>query len=485
MRMTSLAGDAKETEAEDDELMQLVEHTKPKQLTLAANDETILVARKLRFVLLLVMIAVSASVIPGPSTQFVKLTFFAVKYGGNDCQLEPSSVACRKASSDVAVYHGVAGAISHSVAWLVALMLGSFSDGYGRRPILLASGVLSLLSRLSLAAHLMGGRSLWLYLVAEPVLTIFDVHGVYLAVMNDVIRDRKQRVTANSVTMGSIFGFAGMAGLIGGALPARSAVIVSILLGIGQIAFLISSFPETVPLRLRGGIENISNHDFNPRDLVRDSAQLLLKTPFIFQMTLVVVFTGLSATGFHNTFVPYLAAYLGFNQRKNGQLMLACGISIIVAFTFAMKPLIAAYGEIGVTRLLLALKIVFYVLCAASWTAPQILAVHAIFFGPVILLVPIMTAIQSNLADDEEQGRMQGILTAVKVLATAFGDIVFTWFYKHSTDGGANPQRTSALPPILAAVGLAVVACMLASSLDDRYLGKSPEKRDGMSMSPM
>merc|ERR1719375_1748781 len=137
--------------------------------------------------------------------------------------------------------------------------------------------------------------------------------------------------------------------------------------------------------------------------------------------------------------------------------MLAGGISICVAFTLGMRPLVSAYGEIGATRLLLAVKIVFYLLCAAAWNASQVLLVHLVLFGPVILLIPIMATIQSNLASDEEQGRMQGILTAVKVLATAVGEIVFSWFYKWSTNGGENPHRSAALPPMLISVVLAVV----------------------------
>jgi MFS family permease len=440
MAWVAFSVDKKGADRMDDELTHLVEHTRPKQLTLAVNDVTYLVAHKLRYVLFLVVLAVSASVIPSPSTQFVKLSFFATKYGGGDCQRTPSSDACRRASSDAAVYHGIAGAISHSVAWLFALMLGSFSDGHGRRPILCAAGCLSLLSRISLAMHLLGSTTLWLFLIVEPILTIFDVHGIFLAVMNDVVKDRKERIVANSVTMGVMLGTAGLAGLIGGALPAKVAVSISIMLGVGQLVFLFSRFPETVPVQLRGGIENISNSDFNPWELVHDSAQIVLKSPFIYRMTLVLIFSGLSATGFHNTFVPYLAAYLGFNQHTNGLLLLAGGISIVVSFTFAMRPLIAAYGEIGTTRLLLALKVVFYVLCTASWTATQVFLVHIFLLGPVVLLIPIMATIQSNLVDDEEQGRMQGILTAVKVLATAVGEIFFTWFYK-SKLCGPRPHR--------------------------------------------
>lgn len=472
-------------DVEDGELTQLVEQTKAKQFSSGEDEVTFHVAHRLRFVLLLVSITVSASVIPGPSTQFVKLTFFAAGHGGGDCQVTPSSDACRKASSDAAVYHGVAGALSHSIAWLFALMLGSFSDAHGRRPLLLASAFLALLSRLFLGMHLMGHTSLWVFLVVEPMLTIINVDGVFLAVMNDVIKERKQRIVANSVTMGVMLGSGGLAGIIGGSLPARMAVIISIILGMLQIAYLILSFPETVPVRLRGGIETITNSDLNPRDLIRDSAQVLQKSPFTYRMTLVLVFYGLSATGFHNTFVPYLAAYLGFDQHRNGQLMLAGAVSIIAAFIFLMRPLISTCGEIGAVRYLLALKVVFYMLLCCAWTVPQVFLVYFALLGPVVLLIPIIAGITSNLVDDEEQGRMQGILTAVKVLATAVGEIFFTWFYKYSTHGGANPHRVSALPPLLTSVALGVVAFMLASSLDPQEIGKNRESGYQRSMSSM
>merc|ERR1712087_154153 len=125
--------------------------------------------------------------------------------------------------------------------------------------------------------------------------------------------------------------------------------------------------PETVPVQLRGGIKEIGHDVLSIGDLMRGSAKLLRKSPFVSRMTLVMILSCLSATGFQNTFVPYLAAYLGFTQHENGQLMVACGISIIIAFVFGMRLLLSVFGEIYALRLLLVLKVMFYILCAASW----------------------------------------------------------------------------------------------------------------------
>lgn len=426
------------------------------------------IAHKLRMVLLLITISTAQTVLPGPSTQFTKLTFFAQRHGGGDCAFAPASEACREASSDVAVYHGVAGFVAHSFAWLSALMLGSYSDRFGRRPILVAKSVLSLLSVLSLATHVIGGVSLWLYLIMEPIITMFDINSVFLAVMSDLIQDPKQRVAAYSLIMGTSLAAGGPAGLLGGVLPARTAVCIAIALAIFHVAFLATEFPETAPQVLRGGAPDALDvsKDLRPLAVARDAADLLTRSPLIGRTTLVLVFSAVSATGFQSTFVPYLAAYFGFTQATNGKLMLVCAMSIAVAFLIGLRPLLARFGEFGTMRRCLGLKVTFYLLCSLAWNQTQLFAIHAIFVGPVLLIFPIMSTVQTTLVGEEEQGRMQGVLAACKVLATAMGDVCFGWLYKYSTSSGTDPHRTAVLPPLLVASGFAAAAFVVALPLN-------------------
>merc|ERR1740129_1225362 len=190
---------------------------------------------RLRFVLCLVAIGVAAATLPGPSVQFTKLSFFAGSYGGDDCNAAPTSDPCRRASSDVTVYHGVSSAMAHSFAWVFALLLGSYSDQFGRRPLLIAAGLLSLLTRLALVAHVLAGITLWVFLVLEPMLTVFDVQAVFLAVMNDVVKDAKQRVVAYSVLMGTALSAGGAGVAIGSALAAPVASVMAVGLGVLQV----------------------------------------------------------------------------------------------------------------------------------------------------------------------------------------------------------------------------------------------------------
>lgn len=435
--------------------------------TFGKRDEMLMIAFDLRFILMLIALATAQAILPRPSVQFIQLSFFAEGHGGGDCANAPSSDPCRQASSDNALYHGVAGAIAHSFAWLSALVLGSYSDRTGRRPLLVAKGCLSLLSVLSLATHILGGVTLWLFLVLEPTLTIFDVHSVFFAATSDVIRDPKQRVTAYSMVMGAAIASGGIAGAIGSQMTAKAAVTASILLGSIHVLFVVVGFPETAPMQ----------HQLSPSQVVswqrpslvaaaRDSVRLLRRDSVIRRMTLVLMFSSFSATGFHSIFVPYLTAYMGFDKSANGRLLLVCGVSVVSSFVFAMNPLLTRFGEFGMMRICLSLKVLFYFCCAAAWNRTQLFVVHGLLVGPVVLIFPIMHTIQSNLVGPEEQGRMQGVLAACKVFAHAVGDIFFGWFYTYATNGGTDPNRLAVLPPLLTSASLAVVAAMIAWTLN-------------------
>jgi hypothetical protein len=50
--------------------------------------------------------------------------------------------------------------------------------------------------------------------------------------------------------------------------------------------------------------------------------------------------------------------------------------------------------------------------------------------GPIALLYPAVSAIKSTLSDDNEQGKVQGAIAAVKDLCGAFGPLVFGALFK-------------------------------------------------------
>merc|ERR1712232_437267 len=113
-------------------------------------------------------------------------TFFASRHGGGDCSWSPDSDPCRQAAAFAAYYHAVSDAASHTLGALMGITLGSCSDFLGRRPIIRVSAILHTIVIATLALHVLAGYTLWVYLVAEPLVAAFEVSGVFLALLLDV-----------------------------------------------------------------------------------------------------------------------------------------------------------------------------------------------------------------------------------------------------------------------------------------------------------
>jgi len=85
--------------------------------------------------------------------------------------------------------------------------------------------------------------------------------------------------------------------------------------------------------------------------------------------------------------------------------------------------------------------------------------------GPLTLLSPVISGIKASLVAEDEQGIMQGALTAATNLASGLCDMFFGWFYAYATAGGSIKQRSAAFPPFVLSGVLGACAFMIACFL--------------------
>lgn len=418
-----------------------------------------IIAYRLRFIFGLIWLTTLQYGSISPSVLYTSTSFFA---GGDaDCSVTPDSHLCKKGAADLAYWNGWSRGISHSIAWIMALGLGSWSDRHGRRPLFRAKAICSILPVVAIALHIGFDVSLWVYLLLVPAYETFDTNGVFLAFMNDVVKEHNSRALAFGVLIvGAIIGAAPVFP-IAGLLPARIAVVVSLLAAVLKLGYMFTIFPETSAYILS---EASDQPKPSMAEIIKQAFAVFGRNSFIFRMVFVLVLGGISGAGLGAVMTPMLTAYLGMKKDAMTFLGFACGASVIVSMLGLLPVFMASLGPVRSLRVCLAISAVYPMLFAGCTNAEQVTLLSALLVGPMFLQFPIISAIKSNLVGEEEQGLVQGALAAVRVLAVAVADIFFGWFYRFATDDGEGPQHTTVVPLGLTAL-LAVAALLIACTL--------------------
>lgn len=438
------------------------------------GDSRAAVFYRLRHLLGLVSISVLQYGIVAPSIQFVILTFFAAWHGGDDCELTPSSEPCRRAAANFAVYRGVSMGISGLLGFGTALIFGSYSDTIGRRPFLRAKSVFSVAPIAALAYHVFFDGSLWLYLVLAPLYDAFDINGVFLGYMSDVIAEPKLRTAAYGALSIIFIASIGLVLWAGGTMSVNVAIYVALVVCVLKVVFVYTLFPES---SLRTKTETPLP---GTSEVFANAVEIFFRNSFISRMAVILMVSGLSAAGFGTIAPSYFTAYLDVDKREGAQLLALWAVSVIFALIVVLPWSVHFLGEVGTMKLSLLATVVqppAIMLCTRIWEVYPLIFVLG---GCMALTFPVVSAIKSNLVDDDEQGLLQGALAATRVVAEAIAYFFFGSFYYYSTRGGKG-ERSSAFPAFAIVTILAVVALGIACTLPSQP--PPPSKREKLLMS--
>eukprot|EP00443_Scrippsiella_acuminata_P057375 CAMPEP_0115399616 /NCGR_PEP_ID=MMETSP0271-20121206/14929_1 /TAXON_ID=71861 /ORGANISM="Scrippsiella trochoidea, Strain CCMP3099" /LENGTH=503 /DNA_ID=CAMNT_0002823435 /DNA_START=52 /DNA_END=1565 /DNA_ORIENTATION=+ len=421
------------------------------------------IAYRLRFMFGLIWLTTLQYGAIAPSVLYMSTTFFA---GGDaDCEALPDSPACQRGAADLAFWKGVSKGVSHSIAWILLLPSARGVTVTGGASAISREGSPFDLADGALALYIGFDVSLFAYLVLAPLYDTFDINGVFLAFMSDVINERQSRATAFGVLIVGVVVGAAPVFVIAALLPASIAVVVSLVVAGLKLGYIFTLFPETS----HHALSDASN---KPKptiaEVVKQSFQVFRRNSFIFRMVLVLVLAGVSGAGLGAVATPVVTAYLGMQKRETTLLGFLCGCSVIASMVGLLPRLMASVGPVRSLRLCLGISAAFPVLFALCATGYQVIILCTLLVGPMFLEFPIISSIKSNLVGEDEQGLVQGALAAVRVVATAVADIFFGWFYRFATDNGTNEDRKATWWPLGAVTILGVLAFVIACTLPDK-----------------
>jgi DHA1 family tetracycline resistance protein-like MFS transporter len=362
-------------------------------------------------------------------------------------------------AADAAFYHGWSDAVSNIAAMALALGNGSYSDAIGRRPLIRISATLWLSPLVFLAFYMFTGLTLWVYLLLVPLLLIFDLNGVYMALMSDLIPKAEERATAFGLFMAIMMITSGVVMPIAFLIPKNCALAVSLTAAALRLLYLFTIFPETAPLAIapeeRNGILATARLAF----------KVLTRHNFIFRMTLVLTLSGLGASGYAIVMPPFMTGYLGFERKHKLMLFMACGASMAFAFLVLLGPLTAFFGDVGVLKISLTAAVMFPVLCSLCSKIWHLVVLAGLFAGPLSMAYPMVMAIKSNLVAQDEQGLVQGAIASIGRGTATVGFVFFSIFFKIATQGGEIKDNAVLIGPFLAIGCINVFALLLAFSL--------------------
>ncbi len=350
---------------------------------------------------------------------------------------------------------GVFATVFALVQFVVSPFLGSLSDRYGRRAVILGSAFGQSINFVMMA---LAPNLSWLLIariISGATSASLPAVNAYIA---DVVPPNRRAASYGWVSAANSAGFllgpalGGLLGEIGPRLPFWAAAALSL----GNVVYGSFVLRESLHGERR---KPLSFRRANPIAAVR----FLSVREDVASLTLVLVMLMLAQQCMPNTIVLYTDYRFGWSAAHIGAYLTAVGIAGMLVQGFVLKPFVARFGE----RAAVMFGFVCYTiafLIYASAPVGRLFVLAAPFFALGGLVTPSVQAQVTHKVAPEEQGRLQGALAAVTNLCGLFTPILYTQVFAFAIGPGHG-----VLPPG-AHIYLAAAFLALGALLAGRYL---------------
>lgn len=322
-----------------------------------------------------------------------------------------------------ALWGGVLATIFAAMQFLFGPTLGSLSDRYGRRPVLIISLVIMALIYVLMAL----AQMIWLLLVGRIIGGITAAtHATSAAYMADISRPEEK--AANFGLIGAAFGMGFIFGpLIGGVLAeygTRAPYWAAAVLAAANAVFGYYVLPETVTDRIRRPFDW---RRVNPLGALRNIGALpglkrLLLISFVYTVAFFV---------YPGVWAYFGAERFGWGPGMIGLSLAVFGVGIAVVQGLLIRPIIARIGERRAVILGLGVDVAAFValgFVTNGWIALALTPLTAL--GSIA--GPALQGIMSRTAADNQQGELQGTISSINAVATIIAPLLVTqtfWFF--------------------------------------------------------
>ncbi len=330
-------------------------------------------------------------------------------------------------------------------------IIGSLSDHFGRRPVLLIS-IFGLGCDYVIMAMAPNLAVLFIGRVISGITAAsFGTAGAYIA---DITPPEKR--AQNFGLIGAAFGVGfvigpALAGVLGGINPRLPFWFAA---GLALLNWLFGLFvlPESLPKERRA---KFSWKKANPVG----SLQLLAAHPGMLGMAAMFFLYMLAHQSLQQIFVLFTGYRFGWSIRDIGLFLGATGIASIVVQMILVKPIVQALGERRAMLLGLFCGVLGFAIYALAPT-PLLFWCGLPVFAMIGLVQPTSQSLMSRRVPGNEQGRLQGAMSGIQSITGLIGPTLYTTVFAWAITGG-KPLDLPGLG-ILVAAGLTVLALILA-----------------------
>lgn len=355
--------------------------------------------------------------------------------------------------------YGLFVAVYALMQFLFAPVLGSLSDQFGRRPVILLSLLGSGIDYLVLG---FAPTIAWLFVgrvISGVTAANFTAVTAYIA---DVSPPEKR--AQNFGLLGAAFGLGFIVGPVIGGLLGQYGLRIPffVVAGITLINFLygLVVLPESL------APENRRPFDWQRGNPI-GSLLALRRYPAVVGLALVIFLSGLGQTMLQSIWVLYTGFRFNWNTGDVGISLGVVGLSAILVQGFLIGRIVSRLGEVRSLMLGLAVSVVSYILYGLApdaWMFYVIPFIAALSF----IATPSAQAIVSRTVQANEQGAVQGALTSLISLSGIIGPLLSTYVFSYFI-GPSAPILLPGAPFFLGAfffiLGMIVAARIFAKPI--------------------
>ncbi|MFC5848599.1 TCR/Tet family MFS transporter [Deinococcus petrolearius] len=361
---------------------------------------------------------------------------------------------------------GSAEAGARDIGWLTAVyalmqfvfapILGSLSDRFGRRPVLLVS--------------LLGMALDYLLLYFAPSLAwlfvgrvLAGITGASLTVANAYVAD----VTApeqRARSFGLLGATAGLGFILGpalGGLLGEYGLRVPFLVaaGLTLLNFLYGLFvlPESRPAALRP--RALDARSLNPFTPLRALGEYTITR----NLALTFVLLGLAGQTIYSTWVLYTEGVLRWTPAQNGVALAFFGLLTAGVQAGLIGRFIARFGERRTIMIGLVASLGEFLILSVARTG-GLLYLSLVVGALGGLAQPAIQGLVSRQVSEDEQGRVQGAITSLNSLVGVVGPLLATTVFAYFTGPGTPvhlPGAAFLMGALFAALGAGLVWTVL------------------------
>ena len=352
--------------------------------------------------------------------------------------------------ADAALYGGVLVTAFAFMQFLFGPIIGSLSDRYGRRPVMLISLLVMALDYIVMA---MAG-AFWVLLVGRMVGGVAAAtQSTAAAFMADISKPEEK--AARFGMIGAAFGMGFVFGpLLGGLLAefgTRAPFYAAAALAATNLVFGYFVMPETLKPENRRPLTLARANPLGAFKNVSATPQLrrLLWLFFLYQVAFMV---------YPAIWAFFTEARFGWSPRMIGISLGAFGIAMAIVQGGLIRLILKWFGDRGTIIYGLAFNFfAFLVLAFVESGTLAIIFIPLTALGAVV--TPAVQGMMSRATSDNSQGELQGVLSSTAALATIISPLIMTQIFATFAREDASYYLPGA--PFLVSMSLMVVCAFV------------------------